>query len=151
MPGSASNCLSSCVNPAGSAGAQEGQWLDDKCGRNYNSDASGMPATATDKNNSAAGQQRFKLYQILSPQLAFRGRVFGSKLALKDEWVKMDASFFDAPGGCKIVNLSIFLSVHPSVHPSAHPPVHAHAECCSICYFVINPYPFASHMMPQVL
>ena len=44
--------------------------------------------------------RHLKLFQVLSPRLAYRGRVFGSKLALKAEWETLDTSFFDAPGNC---------------------------------------------------
>ena len=47
---------------------------------------------------TAKARKLLRLYQILSPSLVERGRLFGSKLALKDEWVKIDSSYFDAPG-----------------------------------------------------
>ena len=100
LSGSASNRLSNRVTPelAGSSDAQEGHGADGD-GRKHISDAPWMPTAANSRKSNPSGLNRFKLYQILSPQLAFRGRVFGTKLALKDEWVKIDASFFDAPGG----------------------------------------------------
>ena len=42
--------------------------------------------------------RHFKLYQILAPRMAHRGRVFGTQLALKDDWEAVDDSFFAAPG-----------------------------------------------------
>ena len=40
-----------------------------------------------------------RMYQILSPNMVWRGRVFGSFLALKPEdWKPVDASYFAAPG-----------------------------------------------------
>ena len=50
------------------------------------------------KGRTPLGLKQLKLYQILLPAMAYRGRVFGSKLALKDEWVALDSSFFEAPG-----------------------------------------------------
>lgn len=44
------------------------------------------------------GQQVVRLYQVLAPSLVGRGRVFGSRLALKDEWQALDVPYFDAPG-----------------------------------------------------
>lgn len=44
------------------------------------------------------GQQVVRLYQVLAPSLVGRGRVFGSKLALKHEWQALDVPYFDAPG-----------------------------------------------------
>ena len=39
-----------------------------------------------------------KLYQILPPSLAGRAKVFGNKLALKDDWLCVDQPYFNAPG-----------------------------------------------------
>ena len=50
------------------------------------------------KPTAPRGLKRFKLYQILSPKMAHRGQIFGSTLALKDEWAAVDASYFEAPG-----------------------------------------------------
>ena len=44
------------------------------------------------------GLRRFKIFQVLSPNMASRGRIFGSQLALKDEWAAIDASYFEAMG-----------------------------------------------------
>lgn len=38
------------------------------------------------------------LYQVLTPSLVARGRAYGSKLALKEEWVMLDVPYFSAPG-----------------------------------------------------
>ena len=43
--------------------------------------------------------RRLRLYQILSPRLIGRAKVFGSKLALKEEWVCIDQPYFNALGG----------------------------------------------------
>ena len=39
-----------------------------------------------------------QLYQVLAPCLVARARVFGSSLALKEDWIPVDAPYFDAPG-----------------------------------------------------
>jgi hypothetical protein len=38
------------------------------------------------------------LYQILSPCFAERGRMFGSKMKLKEGWVQVALPYFSAPG-----------------------------------------------------
>ena len=43
---------------------------------------------------------RLRLYQILAPELAGRGVVFGNKLAFRDAWQCVDSPYFAAPGGC---------------------------------------------------
>jgi len=42
---------------------------------------------------------RMRIYQVLAPTMGSRGPFFGSTLALKEDWVKLDAGYFDAPGG----------------------------------------------------
>jgi len=42
--------------------------------------------------------QRLRLYQILPPSLLGRAKIFGNKLALKEEWVCVDLPYFAAPG-----------------------------------------------------
>ena len=68
------------------------------------------PAQAAVK--SPAGIRHFKLFQVISPGLAQRGRVFGTKLALKDEWFSVDESFFAAPGWCRkeVVSTHVYLA-----------------------------------------
>ena len=46
--------------------------------------------------------------QVLSPCLAARARTFGSKLDLKDEWVPVDNTYFDATGGCRRADENCF-------------------------------------------
>ena len=62
-------------------------------GRSLSPHLSGSKSAA-----STRAFQRFKLYQILSPRMAHRGRIFGSKLVLKDEWAQVDVPYFLAPG-----------------------------------------------------
>ena len=50
------------------------------------------------RGKTPSGLRHFKLYQILVPRMAYRGRVFGTHLALKDDWEAVDESFFAAPG-----------------------------------------------------
>lgn len=42
--------------------------------------------------------QRMRLYQVLAPSQLARGRIFGGKLALKEEWLALDSPYFNAPG-----------------------------------------------------
>ena len=37
-------------------------------------------------------------FQVLSPAHVARGRLFGSLITLKEEWIKTDAGYFEAPG-----------------------------------------------------
>ena len=41
------------------------------------------------------------MYQVLAPSLAARGRLFGSRLALKEEWVSIDPPYFSSVGECR--------------------------------------------------
>ena len=43
------------------------------------------------------------MYQVLAPSLAARGRLFGSRLALKEEWVSIDPPYFSAIGECSCI------------------------------------------------
>ena len=43
-------------------------------------------------------EKPLKLFQVLSPSLVLRAKVFGNKLALKEEWICVDAPYFTAPG-----------------------------------------------------
>ena len=38
------------------------------------------------------------LFQVLAPCLVARGRLFGSKLALEEEWMAIDQPYFSATG-----------------------------------------------------
>lgn len=44
---------------------------------------------------------RMRLYQVLAPSLVGRARHFGSAVALKSEWVCVDAPYFDAPAAAE--------------------------------------------------
>ncbi len=49
--------------------------------------------------------------QVVSPVLVERAHHFGSKLALKDEWVCVDPPYFSAPGApCPLLALLRHLS-----------------------------------------
>ena len=52
----------------------------------------------TASRSEALSDQRMRLYQVLAPTMGDRGPYFGTKLALKEDWVKLDAGYFDAPG-----------------------------------------------------
>jgi hypothetical protein len=53
-------------------------------------------STSSEAGMSGCGQVR--LYQLLAPELAGRAVVFGSKLALCDNWHCIDPPYFAAPG-----------------------------------------------------
>ena len=55
-----------------------------------------LQVTSAQKNQKSV---QLRIFQILSPNMVWRGRVFGTFLALKpDDWKPVDASYFDAPG-----------------------------------------------------
>lgn len=57
-----------------------------------------------DRQQQQQQQALLQLYQVLSPSQVVRGRFFGSKLALKEEWVPLDLPYFAAPGGLGVSN-----------------------------------------------
>ena len=61
---------------------------------------------------SDSSERPLKLFQVLSPSLVPRAKVFGNKLALKEEWICVDAPYFTAPGVCLV------LFVPPRLHRS---------------------------------
>lgn len=66
------------------------------------------PPQGSDTHESSSGRRLapdlLQLYQVLSPCLVSRARVFGSKLSLKEEWIAVDVPYFSATGvdlGCE--------------------------------------------------
>ena len=70
--------------------------------------------------------------QVLSPCLAARARTFGRKLALKDEWVPVDNTYFDATGGCLWTILTLMQHVRERVDKTCFP-----LQCQSVSYAVL--------------
>ena len=62
-----------------------------------------------------------RLYQILPPALAARAKVFGNKLALKEEWVCVDQPYFNAPGAATCCASSTVCSTALYIHPCLYP------------------------------
>ena len=76
---------------------------------------SGIPSQG-----QGAKLRRLKLFQILSPGLVGRAKVFGSKLALKEEWVCIDPPYFNAPG----VNVDSRVRMMHACRPPTRPRLH---------------------------
>ena len=62
--------------------------------------------TMTRRSVMAAGVL-LRVYQVLAPSLAPRGRIFGSKLVLKSEWNEIDSPYFDAPGEAMVQDMNL--------------------------------------------
>jgi hypothetical protein len=60
--------------------------------------AQGSMADVSTSSEAGVGCGQVRLYQLLSPGLAGRAVVFGSKLALCDNWRCIDPPYFAAPG-----------------------------------------------------
>jgi hypothetical protein len=39
-----------------------------------------------------------RIYQVLAPSQEYRGEMFGNMIALKEEWICVDDSYYNAPG-----------------------------------------------------
>lgn len=57
-----------------------------------------MTGDVSTSSEAGAGCGQVRLYQLLAPELAGRAVVFGSKLALCDDWRCIDPPYFAAPG-----------------------------------------------------
>ncbi|KAG1668570.1 hypothetical protein FOA52_007304 [Chlamydomonas sp. UWO 241] len=60
--------------------------------------ADALDAPGENEAPARTGVDRLKLYQVISPRQQQRGRIFGSKLALGDDWAQIDGCYYDAPG-----------------------------------------------------
>ncbi|GIL91787.1 hypothetical protein Vretifemale_19327, partial [Volvox reticuliferus] len=57
----------------------------------------GLQPPLTPKGRRGKNCEPVRLYQIISPALTGRAKVFGNKVALKDEWFCSDSPYFAAP------------------------------------------------------
>ena len=83
------------VNIAGIAGGEAGGG-----GRGVADGGDAVPTVALQVSGGtkAAAASHLRLFQVLNPDLVARGRHFGTRVALGNQWKRLDMPYFDAPG-----------------------------------------------------
>jgi hypothetical protein len=86
-----------------------------------------MPAA-----KNMGGGDTLRLYQILPPPLVERAKIWGNKLALKDNTVCLDMPYFSAPGMITCVRPSLCVLLHVGAAQAGHMSLHLWPGCACL-------------------